>query len=93
MEKKIEPKISCPKLAEFIRNNLRYFFVRNNAKSGILRYVYLEGYYKLVSDEEFEGIIKAFIPSNLQKFNLIYTNRQVKYWPEHNKLWKWYFRC
>lgn len=71
MEKKIEPKISCPKLAEFIRNNLRYFFVRNNAKSGILRYVYLEGYYKLVSDEEFEGIIKAFIPSNLQKFNLI----------------------
>lgn len=40
-------------------------------KVGILRYVYLEGYYKLVSDEEFEGIIKEFIPSNLQKFNLI----------------------
>ena len=67
MEKKIEAKISCPKLADFIRNNLRYFFVRNNAKSGILRYVYLEGYYKLVSDEELEGIIKAF----MQKFNLI----------------------
>ncbi len=71
MEKKIEVKISCPKLADFIRNNIPYFFVRNNAKSGILRYVYLNGYYKLVSDEEFKGIIKAFIPLNLQKVNYI----------------------
>lgn len=71
MEKKIDVKISCPKLADFIRNNVNYFFVRNNAKSGILRYVYLNGYYKLVSDEEFKGIIKAFIPLNLQKVNYI----------------------
>jgi len=67
MEKKIESKISCPKLADFIRNNIPYFFVRNNAKSGILRYVYLKGYYKLVSDEEFKGIIKSFIPLSLQR--------------------------
>ena len=40
MENKIDVKISCPKLADFIRNNIHYFFVRNNAKSGILRYVY-----------------------------------------------------
>lgn len=71
MRKKIEVKISCPKLAEFIRNNVKYFFVRNNAKSGILRHVYLNGYYKLVSDEEFKGIIKAFIPLNLQRVNYI----------------------
>lgn len=63
---KTKPKILCPKLASFIRKNLKYFFVRNNAKSGILRYVYLNGYYRLVSDEEFKGIIKAFIPLNLQ---------------------------
>lgn len=67
MENKIDVKISCPKLADFIRNNIPYFFVRNNAKSGILRYFYLEGYYKLVSDEEVKGIIKAFIPLSLQR--------------------------
>ena len=67
MENKIDVKISCPKLADFIRNNITYFFVRNNAKSGILRYFYLEGYYKLVSDEEVKGIIKAFIPLSLQR--------------------------
>lgn len=67
MEKKIESKISCPKLADFIRNKVYYFFVRNHAKSSVLRYVYLDGYYKLVSDEEFKGIIKSFIPLNMQK--------------------------
>lgn len=43
MEKKIEPKISCPKLAEFIRNNLRYFFVRNNAKSRYIKICLFRG--------------------------------------------------
>lgn len=69
MGEKIEVKILCSKLAVFLRKNLKYLFVRNNAKNGILRYVYLEGYYKLVSDEEFKGIIKAFIPSSLIKSN------------------------
>lgn len=69
MREKIDVIISCPKLADFIRKNVPYFFVRNNAKSGILRYVHLGGYYKLVSDEEFKGIIKAFIPSSLIKSN------------------------
>ncbi len=71
MEKKIESKISCPKLADFIRNNISYFFVRNTAKSGILRYVYLGGYYKLVSDKEFQGIIKSLIPMELQNTKTI----------------------
>lgn len=64
---KLMVKILCPELANFIRNNVNYFFVRNNAKSGILRYVYLNGYYKLVSDEELKGIIVSFIPSSLLK--------------------------
>jgi len=64
---KIIFRILCPQLAHFIRNNINYFFVRNNAKSGILRYFYLDGYYKLVTDEEVKGIIKSFIPLNLQK--------------------------
>lgn len=64
---KVETKIFCSQLANFIRNNVYYFFVRNTAKSGILRYFYLDGYYKLVTDEEVKGIIKSFIPLELQK--------------------------
>lgn len=44
-------KVSCPKLAQFIRQNLHFIFVRDNAKSGINRYFYIDGYYKLVNDK------------------------------------------
>ena len=46
------PKINCPKLYHFIKNNANYIFVRNSAKGGILRYFYIDGYYKLVSNED-----------------------------------------
>lgn len=58
--------ISCPILYEFIKNNLHYIFVKNKAKESTLRYLYLNGYYKLVDDNEFKGIIKLFIPLLLQ---------------------------
>ncbi len=74
-------KVNCPKLAQFIRNNLNYIFVRNNAKSNILRYFYIDGYYKLVSDDEVRGLIKLCIPLEWQKtkdinevLNLLYTD-------------------
>lgn len=74
-------KVNCPKLAQFIRNNLNYIFVRNNAKSNILRYFYIDGYYKLVSDDEVRGFIKLCIPLEWQKtkdinevLNLLYTD-------------------
>lgn len=74
-------KVICPILADFIRNNLNYIFVRNNAKSGILRYIYRDGVYKLSSDDDFKGLIKALIPLEYQKItdinevmNLLYTD-------------------
>jgi|GEM_PF-215077 len=78
---KVNYKILCPQLAQFIRNNFNYIFVRNNAKGGILRYFYLNGYYKLVSDDEIKGLIKSCIPLELQKvkdikevLDLLYTD-------------------
>ncbi len=74
-------KICCPVLAEFIRNHMDYIFVRNNAKSGIMRYIYKDGYYKLSNDDEFKGLIKSLIPLEYQKMsditevlNLLYTD-------------------
>ena len=42
-------------------------FVRSGTKSGVLKYFYIDNYYKLVADAELKGIIKAFIPSKLLK--------------------------
>lgn len=73
--------VVCPLLAEFIRKNLHYIFVRNNAKSGVLRYFYINGYYKLITDDELRGLIKACIPLEYQKtkdinevLGLLYTD-------------------
>lgn len=77
----IKRQVNCPRLAQFIRENVHYIFVRNNAKSSILRYFYLDGYYKLVSDEEIKGLIKLCIPLEWQRtkdinevLNLLYTD-------------------
>ena len=54
-------------LSNFIRNNLHYFFVRGDAMETPMIYVYMNGVYKNVSDEEFKGFIKSFIPYQLRK--------------------------
>jgi P4 family phage/plasmid primase-like protien len=54
-------------LAEYIRQNENYIFVRNDANSCIMRYWYKNGYYKQISDDELKGFIKIFIPLEIQK--------------------------
>ena len=78
---KLTYKVCCPILANYIRKNLKYIFVRNNAKGGVLRYIYRDGYYKLSNDDEFKGLIKSLIPLQYQKMkditevlNLLYTD-------------------
>ena len=64
-------------LANFIRNNLNYFFVRGEAMEAPLIYVYMDGAYRNVSDTEFKGFIKSFIPYQLRKtrdVNEVYTD-------------------
>jgi len=68
---KIYYQINAPKLSKFFRDNVAYFFVRDHAKGGILRYFYIDGYYKLVNDNEVKGYIKSLIPLELQKFQII----------------------
>ena len=53
--------VSCPKLYAWIRDNSHYFFVRDNARGGVNRFWYKDGYYQLVSDTELQGLIKLII--------------------------------
>lgn len=62
-----EYKVLPMELSKHIRENLRYIFVRGGATEQALTYVYADGYYKLVSDDEFKGFIKSFIPYQLRK--------------------------
>lgn len=53
--------VSCPLLAEFIRQNSSYIFVRDKATDFARCYWYENGYYKIISDNELKGIIKKHI--------------------------------
>lgn len=77
----IKTWVVCPRLAQFIRENVYYLFARDNAKGAINRYFYLHGNYTLVSDDEIKGVIKACIPLDYQYtkeinevFNLLITD-------------------
>lgn len=53
--------LDCITLADYIREKLPYFFVRREGSENYRRYVYHKGVYRLISDIEFQGYIKAFI--------------------------------
>ncbi len=53
--------VSAPLLAEFIRQNSRYIFVRDAAIDAVRRYWYQDGVYRLISDEVLKGYIKRHI--------------------------------
>lgn len=53
-------------LANWFRNNMKYIFVRTQDSSSSIIYVYSDGYYQMVSNEQFKGFIKNFIPYQLR---------------------------
>lgn len=57
----IKYRIDRPLLAKYIRSNYHYLFVRSNVKSGVNRYWYNNGVYKMASDDDIRGYIKQVI--------------------------------
>lgn len=53
--------ISCPLLAEHFRANQHYFWLKSQGSGKPLRYIYNNGVYSLVSDDEIKSIIKQYI--------------------------------
>jgi P4 family phage/plasmid primase-like protien len=60
-------KILPMELAQYIRNHMHYIFVRGQATEATLMYAYINGVYRLISDEELKGLIKEFIPYSIRK--------------------------
>ena len=56
-----EPYIVVPLLARYVRRHLHYILVRDNGKQALLKYVYVDGYYRLYSNDMLMGAIKRFI--------------------------------
>ena len=79
--KGISYEVLCSNLEKYFKEKIPHIFARSGTKSGISKYVYINNYYKEVSDSELKGIIKAFIPSENVKmayinevFNLLEAN-------------------
>lgn len=56
-----EPYIVVPLLARYVRRHLHYILVRDNGKQALLKYVYVDGCYRLYSNDMLMGAIKRFI--------------------------------
>lgn len=75
-------KVVPSELAEHIKKDLRYYFVRSGGSDKPFIYVYWEGVYKNMSENEFKAIIKKYIPYNLVKMrdvNEVYLNLQADF--------------
>lgn len=55
------PYVVVPLLAKYIREHLEYILVRDNGKQALLKYVYDNGLYRLVSNDMLLGLIKRYI--------------------------------
>ncbi len=53
--------VICPLLADHFRRNNRYFWLRSQSGMKPLRYLYRQGVYKSVSDEEIKGVLRSYI--------------------------------
>lgn len=57
--------VVCPALAEYFREHNSYFWLNTQGNGKPLRYIYINGVYSAVSDEEIKGMIKRYITEYL----------------------------
>lgn len=77
--------LNIPELVKHIKNDTKFLFVSDNSREKVDRYVYENGVYRHVSDEEFKGNIKKEIPEFLHKqrdidetFKLLCCDNDIK---------------
>lgn len=54
-------QVSAPLLAEWFRSNVDYLFARDSTGGGVRRYIYRNGVYRPVSDDELRGYLKQLV--------------------------------
>jgi len=89
-------QINCPRLVKHLIDHdldieLYFMFVKDSSLGSIMIYVYDNGVYRLVSEDEFKGYIKEFIPEPIRKvqtiteiYNLLLMEKSL--YIENNKL-------
>lgn len=76
-------KVNTSKLAMYIKNNLHYLLAKSEGQDSIMIYLYENGKYTHLINEQFKCVIKCFIPEvfhsskvNNEVFNLLMTNNR-----------------
>lgn len=76
-------KVDTAKLAMYIKNHLNYLLAKSEGQDSILIYLYENGRYKCIIEEQFKSVIKCFIPEmfhssrvNNEVFNLLMTDNK-----------------
>ena len=68
--------VNCPRLvkhliAHDLEHELYFNFVKDSSLGSIMIYVYDDGVYKLVGEDEFKGYLKEYIPEEIRKVQTI----------------------
>lgn len=66
-EMRYDVEVLCANLAKFVKENLNFKFIKDSNLGSVLIYAYKDGYYQLINDNEFKGMIKEFIPEYIRK--------------------------
>ncbi len=63
--------VSAPLLHAYMRGHEHFVFARSDAGGGVRRYIYRGGVYRHVSDDEFRGVIRGYLPVPLRSVRTI----------------------
>lgn len=66
-EYKYDIEVVCPKLVQIIKESEYFKFVKDSNLGNITLYMYKDGYYQNVTENEFKGMIRKWIPELIQK--------------------------
>lgn len=60
-------EVICPVLVDIIKDMLHFKFVKDSSFGTPLIYVYKDGYYQLMNENEFKGMIMRYIPKEIRR--------------------------
>lgn len=66
-EYRYDIEVVCPKLVQIIKESEHFKFVKDSNLGNITLYMYKDGYYQNVTENEFKGMIRKWIPELIQK--------------------------
>lgn len=66
-EMRYDVEVLCSYLAEYIKHDMKFMFIKDSSMGSVLYYVYRDGYYQLLLEDEFRSLIAEYIPSLIRK--------------------------